>query len=91
MNKKQIHVQMETIPCGYISRSEACEVLTGLEEFGKIIFNFDKVPTVGQAFADEVFRVFHHKYPDIKLEVENMSEEVKFMVVRAQNEAEASK
>lgn len=90
-DKTEIRVKLYVIGGVHISRSQARRVLAGLEKFKIIVFDFDKVPTVGQAFADEVFRVFHHKYPHIKLEVENMSEGVKFMVERAQHEAEASK
>lgn len=42
-----------------------------------------KVPVVGQAFADEIFRVFQDKHPEIRLETENMNEGVRFMVQRA--------
>ena len=42
---------------------------------------------VGQAFADEIYRVFHSKYPEIKLEEANMNEGVKFMIERAKTEA----
>ena len=87
-DKTEIRVKLYAIGGVHISRSQARRVLSGLEKFKIIIFDFDKVPTVGQAFADEVFRVFHHKYPQIKLEAENMDEGVKFMVERAQNEAE---
>ena len=90
-DKTEIRVKLYTIAGVHISRSQARRVLSGLEKFKIIVFDFDKVPTVGQSFADEVFRVFHHKYPQIKLEVENMNEGVKFMVERSQNEAEASK
>ncbi|MDP3778417.1 MAG: DUF4325 domain-containing protein [bacterium] len=90
-DKTEIRVKLYTIGGVNISRSQARRVLAGLEKFKVIVFDFDKVPTVGQAFADEVFRVFHYKYPHIKLEVENMTEGVRFMVERAQNEAEASK
>lgn len=89
-DKTEIRVKLYTVGGVHISRSQARRVLSGLEKFNIIVFDFDKVPTVGQAFADEVFRVFHHKYPHIKLEVENMAEGVKFMVQRARNEAEAS-
>jgi DNA-binding Lrp family transcriptional regulator len=90
-DKTEIRVKLYTIGGVHISRSQARRVLAGLEKFKIIVFDFDQVPTVGQAFADEVFRVFHHKYPQIKLETENMVEGVKFMVERAQNEAKASK
>lgn len=90
-DKTEILVKLYTIGGVHISRSQARRVLAGLEKFKIIVFDFEKVPTVGQAFADEVFRVFHHKHPHIKLEVENMDVGVEFMVERAQNEAEASK
>lgn len=90
-DKTEIRVKLYTIGGVHISRSQARRVLSGLEKFKVIIFDFDKVPTVGQAFADEVFRVFHNKYPNITLEAIRMSEGVKFMVERAQNEAKISK
>ncbi|HEV7702459.1 MAG TPA: DUF4325 domain-containing protein [Candidatus Paceibacterota bacterium] len=86
-DKTEIRVKLYTIGGVHISRSQARRVLDGLEKFKIIVFDFEQVSTVGQAFADEVFRVFHHKYPKIKLEVENMNEGVKFMIERAQNEA----
>lgn len=39
---------------------------------------------IGQAFADEIFRVFKTSHPKIHLEAINMIEPVKFMVERAQ-------
>ena len=82
---KQIWVQPETITEHLISRSQAREVLLGLEKFNKIIFDFDKILEVGQAFADEIFRVFKNKYPDIQIQTEYMNQAVSFMVQRAQN------
>lgn len=86
-DKTEIRIKLYTIGGVHISRSQARRVLAGLEKFKIIVFDFDKVPTVGQAFADEVFRVFHRKHPQIKLEAEHMSEGVQFMVERARNEA----
>jgi hypothetical protein len=56
--------------------------LVGLDKFGSVILDFKKVETVGQAFADEIFRVFHVKYPNIHIISVNMNDEVKFMVER---------
>lgn len=86
-DKTEIHIKLYTIGGVHISRSQARRVLAGLEKFKVIKFDFDKVPTVGQAFADEIFRVFHNTHPEIKLIAENMKEGVKFMVERARNEA----
>ncbi len=86
-DKTKIQVKLYTLAGVHISRSQARRVLAGLEKFKTIVFDFDKVPVVGQAFADEVFRVFHLAHPHIRLEETNMDEGVKFMVERAKNEA----
>ena len=70
----------------WISRSQAKKVLAGLEKYKKIIFNFAGVEVIGQAFADEIFRVFNIEHPDIILEPINMSDSVKLMVSHAQND-----
>jgi len=82
-DKTEIRVKLYTISGVHISRSQARRVLVGLEKFKIILFDFDKVPMIGQAFADEIFRVFQNKNPQIKLETANMNESVKFMVKRA--------
>jgi anti-sigma regulatory factor (Ser/Thr protein kinase) len=86
-DKTKIQIKLYTIGGIYISRSQARRVLSGLEKFKIILFDFDKVSMVGQAFADEIYRVFHNKHPDIMLEEANMNEGVKFMIERAKNEA----
>lgn len=88
-DKTEIRIKLYTMAGIYISRSQARRVLAGLDRFKVIVFDFDKVAVVGQAFADEIFRVFHHKHPNIRLERENMNESVSFMVERAGVEAES--
>ena len=90
-DKTEIRIKLYTMAGVYISRSQARRVLAGLEKFKVIVFDFDKVSVAGQAFADEIFRVFHHKYPAITLETENMNDSVGFMVERAIAEAELEK
>jgi len=87
-DKTEVRVKLYTVAGVHISRSQARRVLSGLNKFKAILFDFDKVPVVGQAFADEIYRVFHQKYPAIKLQEINMNEGVKFMVERAKNEAQ---
>ena len=83
-DKTEIQIKLYTIGTIYVSRSQARRVVTGLEKFKKVILNFDKVPTVGQAFADEIFRVFQQRYPHITLEPINMNEAVKYMIDRVE-------
>ncbi|OGY84018.1 MAG: hypothetical protein A2898_01985 [Candidatus Kerfeldbacteria bacterium RIFCSPLOWO2_01_FULL_48_11] len=90
-DKTEIRVKLFTLGGIHISRSQARRVLHGLEKFKIILFDFDKVTMVGQAFADEIYRVFHSKYPDIELNATNMNEAVRFMVMHAKTEAERKK
>jgi len=85
-NKTEIRVKLYSMGGVYISRSQARRLLSGLEKFSIIILDFDKVPMVGQAFADEVFRVFKNKYPKIKIEPTNMNEGIEFMIGRVEKE-----
>lgn len=81
-DKTEIRVKLYTMGSVYVSRSQARRVLFGLEKFRTVILDFEGVPGVGQAFADEIFRVFKSKYPDISILPENMNESVRFMVER---------
>lgn len=66
-----------------ISRSQAKRVLARIELFKIVIFDFEGVPTIGQAFADEIFRVFAHAHPDIEMHVQKANLEVKRVIGRA--------
>lgn len=83
-DKTEVQVKLYTMGTIYISRSQARRILSGLEKFKTIILDFDKVPTVGQAFADEIFRVFKIRHPEIKIKPINMIEPVAFMINRSE-------
>jgi anti-sigma regulatory factor (Ser/Thr protein kinase) len=68
-----------------VSRSQAKRILNRVERFKIVMLDFTGVDTIGQAFADEVFRVFARKNPQIQLTPINMSDEVKKMVTAAQS------
>ena len=50
-----------------ISRSQAKRLLARIDRFKVVLLEFDGVDMIGQAFADEVFRVFTHAHPDMEL------------------------
>ena len=50
-----------------ISRSQAKRLLARVDKFRVVRLRFDGVDTIGQAFADEVFRVFVQAHPDVEL------------------------
>jgi anti-sigma regulatory factor (Ser/Thr protein kinase)/biotin operon repressor len=68
-----------------ISRSQAKRVLGRVELFKVVLFDFAEVPTIGQAFADEIFRVFAQEHPDIQLHATNANSEVRRMIARVKS------
>lgn len=68
-----------------ISRSQAKGVVARVEVFKTVVFDFLDVPSIGQAFADEIFRVFAHEHPEISLLVVRANSEVKRMIKRAKS------
>lgn len=66
-----------------ISRSQAKRLLGRFERFKVVILDFAGVTTVGQAFADEVFRVFKTEHPHVELVTIHANSEVKRMISRA--------
>ena len=58
---------MYEVGVGLLSRSEARRIMLGLEKFRDIELDFAGVKTVGQSFADEIFRVFKKQHPHIRL------------------------
>jgi len=66
-----------------VSRSQAKRLLDRVDKFRTVIFDFDEVDSIGQAFADEVFRVFQRHHPDIELFYLKASKSVQEMINRA--------
>lgn len=67
-----------------VSRSQAKRLLSWIDRFQVVVFDFSGVSGIGQAFADGIFRVFALKYPAINLSAVNVTSAVKQMVSRAQ-------
>lgn len=70
-----------------ISRSQAKRVLARVELFKTVMFDFDQVTEIGQAFADEIFRVFRLEHPEITLVAYRTTPEVMQMIERAYTES----
>lgn len=83
--KTSVDVKLYEMGNEYISRSQARRIMFGLEKFKNITLDFKNVQTVGQGFADEVFRIWKNKYPSIHIGVKNANDNVLFMIKRAQS------
>lgn len=67
-----------------VSRSQAKRLLTRVERFKNVIFDFTEVESIGQAFADEVFRVFVRQHPNTNIVPINANDAVVQMIKRAE-------
>ena len=68
-----------------ISRSQAKRLLARFDAFKEVVLDFDKVNTIGQAFADEIFRVFKNNHPMTSINTVNANDEIKKMIKRVQS------
>lgn len=66
-----------------VSRSQAKRLVRGFDQFKKVFLDFSGVRSIGQAFADEVFRVFQIDHPDVQLMYTAAAPEVERMILRA--------
>lgn len=66
-----------------VLRSQAKRVTMRFERFQTVVLDFAGVEEMGQAFADEIFRVFQASHPSLEMTPINMSEGVRNMVARA--------
>jgi anti-sigma regulatory factor (Ser/Thr protein kinase) len=72
-------------PDPLISRSQAKRVLARVDLFRTVVFDFSGVEQIGQAFADEIFRVFARAHPGIELEFVHANVPVRNMIQRARS------
>ena len=82
-SKTRTVVRLFAIGTEFVSRSQAKRLVQGLEKFREVVVDFEGVGLVGQGFADEVFRVWAHRHPEVALIPTGMSEPIAFMVERA--------
>lgn len=83
--KTQIPIK-NAIPDAFpVSRSQARRISIGFNKFEVVELDFKEVEDIGQAFADEIFRVFQNKNPDIEIDVINANENIQNMIERVKN------
>jgi len=83
-SKTAVKVKLYRQNVDYVSRSQARRILTGLEKFKTIELDFQDVKTIGQAFADEIFRVWRSGRKNVQFVVKNTNENIDLMIRRAE-------
>jgi anti-sigma regulatory factor (Ser/Thr protein kinase) len=82
---QKTRVRVELLASDFVSRSEARRLLRGLEKFQEVILDFKKVKSIGQAFADEVFRVFPAHHRRLTVREENTNPVITMMIRHVQS------
>lgn len=68
-----------------VSRSQAKSILNRVEKFNTVLLDFEGVDSIGQAFSDEVFRVFARRNPHITLHPIHTTESIDRMIHAAKS------
>ncbi len=63
-----------------VSRSEAKRLLERVDQFTVVLIDFDRVESIGQAFADEIFRVYLSEHPEVEIREVRANKEVQEMI-----------
>ncbi len=66
-----------------VSRSQAKRILARFEKFNEVLLDFTGVETIGQAFADEIFRVYASEHPSVVIIAANTTPNIDQMIQRA--------
>ena len=65
-----------------ITRSQAKRVLSRFDRFREVVLDFKGVTSIGQAFADEIFRVYKQTHPEVIVVTINTTPDVDKMISR---------
>lgn len=79
------HVPVDLVRYGneqLVSRSQAKRLLARLEPFKEVFLDFKGIESIGQAFADEIFRVYRNEHSDIRIIWVNTTNNIEKMIKR---------
>lgn len=67
-----------------VSRSQANRMMNRCDQFSEVTLDFCGIDAIGQGFADQIFRIYIRKNPEVKILAKNMSPTVERMVRHVQ-------
>lgn len=84
ISKTRVPVKLLQHGMGHlVSRSQAKRLLSRLDEFAEVQLDFSGVDSIGQGFADEVFRVFKQAHPQVHIVPVAANDHVARVIARA--------
>jgi anti-sigma regulatory factor (Ser/Thr protein kinase)/uncharacterized protein (DUF1330 family) len=79
-SKTKVQIALYKAGNTFISRSQARRMLVGMEKFKHLVLDFQNVSTIGQGFADEIFRIWKRNNPQAIVEILHANENIKMMI-----------
>ncbi len=86
-SKTHVPIKLAQLGSELMSRSQARRVMSRLEGFDEVMLDFTDVVVIGQAFADEIFRVFANEHPSVQILHRGATDFVGLMIQRAKDGA----
>jgi STAS-like domain of unknown function (DUF4325) len=84
--KTHAPLRLSTLAQGdLVSRSQAKRILSRFEKYEEVFLDFEGVDFIGQAFADEIFRVFQAMNPSVKIMAINSNPSIDSMIEFVKN------
>ena len=83
------HVPLSLIKYGdenLISRSQARRLLARFRDFDEVLLDFSGIESIGQAFADEIFRIYARNNPGVEIIAINTNQLIDKMILRVREE-----
>ena len=65
-----------------ISRSQAKRLMAHVDKFMEVLLDFKGITMIGQAFSDEIFRIYRREHPSVHVYPINMTKEIVRMIQR---------
>jgi STAS-like domain of unknown function (DUF4325)/Histidine kinase-like ATPase domain len=85
-NKTAVPIKLAQVGSGgLVSRSQAKRILAGIDRFKIVSLDFTGIEWIGQAFADEIFRVYRSAHPNVRIQVEGANRDVDKMIRRVKH------
>lgn len=82
-NKTVVPVRLARVGSqNLVSRAQAKRLYAGFDKFNLVVLDFAEIDMIGQAFADELFRVFPATHPQVQLVHLNATDDVTKMINR---------
>lgn len=69
-----------------ISRSQAKRLMSRVDQFREVLLDFKGITSIGQAFSDEVFRIYRREHPQVHIYPIHMNTETIRMIQRVVSE-----